>query len=268
MLVSIKSWLGFKGWDLVMGNFGKFQEKIGLNRFSEEFQLSGLDGLVFDKTDAGYEAFSQMELEVDSEDSGLEIGIHERGKVGTGKSSIEKMQLRKYETIKKMTLYLHDEDEREWGRYCPYGCHCAVKGPHDLLAGYGQPLDEVDSACKRHKECIACALKDFDQATCPWWKPYKMAAMIDDETNEKHLVCRKYKMNQSVACALIQNSLNLSSKTFSEDKPGYCKRALCECDAQFARDLYEQRMNYNRDNHHRYGDIDVEEQVLYPRNDS
>ena len=55
-----------------------------------------------------------MELEVDSEDSGLEIGIHERGKVGTGKSSIEKMQLRKYETIKKMTLYLHDEDEREW----------------------------------------------------------------------------------------------------------------------------------------------------------
>jgi len=212
---------------------------IGLTIFAaaanaEEFQLSGLDGLVFDKTDAGYEAFSQMELEVDSEDSGLEIGIHERGKVGTGKSSIEKMQLRKYETIKKMTLYLHDEDEREWGRYCPYGCHCAVKGPHDLLAGTGQPLDEVDSACKRHKECIACALKDFDQATCPWWKPYKMAAMIDDETNEKHLVC--------------------------QDKPGYCKRALCECDAQFARDLYEQRMNYNRDNHHRYGDIDVEEQ--------
>ena len=251
-----------------MGGIGKYQEKIGLNRFSEEFQLSGLDGLVFDKTDAGYEAFSQMELKVDSEDSGLEIGIHERGKVGTGKSSIEKMQLRKYETIKKMTLYLHDEDEREWGRYCPYGCHCAVKGPHDLLAGYGQPLDEVDSACKRHKECIACALKDFDQATCPWWKPYKMAAMIDDETNEKHLVCRKYKIDQSAACALIQNSLNFALKIFSEDKPGYCKRALCECDAQFARDLYEQRMNYNRDNHHRYGDIDVEEQVLYPTNES
>ena len=50
-------------------------------------------------------------------------------------------------------------------------------------------------------------------------------------------------------------------KSFSEDKPGYCKRALCECDAQFARDLYAQRNNYNRDNHHRYGDIDVEEQV-------
>ena len=162
-----------------------------MNRFSEEFQLSGLDSLVFDKSDAGYAAFTQMELEVDSEDFGLEIGIHERGKVGTAKSSIEKMQLRKYETIKKMTLYLHDENEREWGRYCPYGCHCAVKGPHDLLAGYGQPLDEVDSACKRHKECIACALKDFDQATCPWWKPYKMAAMVDDETGEKHLVCRK-----------------------------------------------------------------------------
>ena len=57
-------------------------------------------------------------------------------------------------------------------------------------------------------------------------------------------------------------------KLFSEDKPGYCKRALCECDAQFARDLYAQRMNYNRDNHHRYGSIEVEEQVFDPLNES
>jgi hypothetical protein len=153
--------------------------------------------------------------------------------VGTGSASIAKMQLRKYEAIKKMTLYLHDEQDREWGRYCPYGCHCAVKGPSDLLAGSGKPLDEIDSACKRHKDCIACALQDFDQSTCPWWKPYRMTAMKDDQTGEKHLVC--------------------------DDKPGFCKRALCECDAQFARDLYEQRMNYSRDFHHRYGSIDVEE---------
>ena len=36
---------------------------------------------------------------------------------------------------------------------------------------------------------------------------------------------------------------------------------MCECDAQFARDLYEQRKNYNRDLHHRYGSIDRDEAV-------
>ena len=30
-------------------------------------------------------------------------------------------------------------------------------------------------------------------------------------------------------------------------------RSLCECDAQLARDIYEQRQTYDRDFHHRYG---------------
>jgi len=199
----------------------------------DSWEISFDDSVSFDTNDQGYQAFLNMNDKIIAEDAGMEFGIHERGKVGTSKDSIEKMQMRKYETIKKMTLYLHDEEEREWGRYCPYGCHCAVNGPTDLMAGSGQPLDEIDSACKRHKECIQCALADFDQATCPWWKPYKMTAMVDDQTGEKHLVCN--------------------------DKPGYCKRSLCECDVQFAKDLYEQRKNYNRNNHHRYGDIDTEE---------
>jgi len=199
----------------------------------DSWEITFQNGVSYDHNDNGYKSFMEMNDAIDAEESGLEIGIMERGKVGTSSSSIEKMQMRKYETIKKMTLYLHDEEEREWGRYCPYGCHCAVAGPTDLLAGAGQPVDEIDSACKRHKECIQCALADFDQSTCPWWKPYKMTAMVDDVTGEKHLVC--------------------------QDRPGYCKRSLCECDAQFARDLYAQRKNYNRDNHHRYGSIDTDQ---------
>lgn len=186
--------------------------------------------LTWDQNDPGFKAFTEMEEELEVKESGLELGINERGKVGTSSKSIERMQLRKYETIKKMTLWLHDESEREWGRYCPYGCHCAVEGPHNLLAGQGRALDEIDTACRRHKDCMACALQDFDQSVCPWWKPYKMDAMIDDETGEKHLVCR--------------------------DAPGYCKRSLCECDVQLARDLYEERNNYNRELHHRFGSIE------------
>jgi len=105
--------------------------------------------------------------------------------------SIERKKLKKYEAIKKMTIYLHDENEREWGRYCPYGCHCAVAGPTDLMSGSGHPIDEIDSACKRHKECMQCAINDFGESSCPWWKPYKMQAMFDDVTNQKFLVCSK-----------------------------------------------------------------------------
>ena len=158
----------------------------------DQWDISFDNEVGFNTTDEGYKAFQNMNDQITAEDAGMEFGIHERGKVGTSNASIEKMQMRKYETIKKMTLYLHDEDEREWGRYCPYGCHCAVNGPTDLMAGAGQPVDEIDSACKRHKECIQCALADFDQAVCPWWKPFKMTAMVDDITGEKHLVCSKY----------------------------------------------------------------------------
>lgn len=181
----------------------------------------------FDESDEGFQMFKAEEAHVYSIDSGLEVGIGQRGKVGTANESIKKMQLRKYETLKKMILILHDSDDREWGRYCPYGCHCMVNGPTDLLSGHGQPVDEVDSACKRHQECISCAMKDFGADVCPWWKPYKMSAMVDDVTNEKHFIC--------------------------QDEPGFCKRSLCECDAQLARDLYSEREHYDRDNHHRYG---------------
>jgi len=187
--------------------------------------------MTFDKeNDEIYQMFKAKEAEVAAEDSGLEFGISAKGKVGTGNDSIKKMQLRKYETLKKMILILHDSDDREWGRYCPYGCHCMVNGPTDLLSGHGQPVDEVDSACKRHQECITCAMKDFGADVCPWWKPYKMSAMVDDVTDEKYLIC--------------------------QDIEGFCKRSLCECDAQLARDLFSERENYDRDNHHRYGTFD------------
>jgi hypothetical protein len=183
--------------------------------------------LKFNKNDPIYQNYVSQIKEVEDEMSQRLLGISGRSKVGTDRNAIRKMQLRKYETIKKMVMYVHDPSEREWGRYCPYGCHCMVNGPTDILAGHGQPIDNVDHACKRHQDCIQCAINDFGGDVCPWWKPYKMTAMVDTQTNERHLIC--------------------------QDRQGYCKRALCECDAQLARDLYQERKNYDRDHHHRYG---------------
>lgn len=205
---------------------------------SDKWNVS-FPAMSFDKSDEIYQMFLHTEAEVAAEDSGMEFGIGERGKVGTSNDSIKKMQLRKYETLKKMILILHDSDDREWGRYCPYGCHCMVNGPTDLLSGHGQAVDEIDSACKRHQDCITCAMKDFGADVCPWWKPYKMSAMVDDVTDEKHLIC--------------------------QDAPGFCKRSLCECDAQLARDLFNERKNYDRDNHHRYGSFNKDQCRSGPR---
>merc|ERR1712012_916143 len=77
-------------------------------------------------------------------------------------------------------------------------------------------------------------MNDFGNDVCPWYKPYKMTAMVDTETGEKHLVCK--------------------------DKAGYCKNALCECDAQLARDMAENKEEYNEDFHSRYGGFNREDE--------
>lgn len=199
---------------------------------SDEWEIS-MPKVKFDKSDEGYEMFLDMERVAKAEDQDTVFGLEGRAQIGNTNESIQKMQLRKYETIKKMTLLLHAPNDREWGRYCPYGCHCMVNGPHDIMSGRGNPVDEIDSACKRHQECIACAMRDFGADVCPWWKPYKMTAMVDDETNEKFLMC--------------------------QDAEGFCKRSLCECDAQLARDIFEERKTYDRNFHHRYGTFSKDE---------
>lgn len=206
---------------------------LGVFAEDDKWEIS-IPKLSFDtQNDEIYKMFQAANEKAAADASGMEVGIGGRAQVGTSQSSIAQMQLRKYETVKKMTLYLHDNDDREWGRYCPYGCHCMVNGPNDMMSGAGQPVDKVDSACKRHQECISCAMADFGADVCPWWKPYKMSAMQDTETGEKVLVC--------------------------DDAPNFCKRSLCECDTQLAQDLYNERNSYDRDFHHRYGTFNKEE---------
>jgi len=135
--------------------------------------------------------------------------------------------------------------------YEPYGCHCSIQAVQtnaylnpqgytpgdlwltgDLMAGSSQPLDEIDSACKRHKDCLACAMAESD-GTCHWWQyPYNI------------IVTSPFEENFQATC---------------HDTPGSCKRSVCECDVQLARDFYELRETYNKNNKHAHGNIDTDQ---------
>lgn len=196
---------------------------------SDNFVVN-FDSEVTFKKNEFYKEFQKQRQTVADQEAQQLLGIGGRGKVSSEESSVQSKQLTKYQTIKEMIWYLNKSERPEFGRFCLYGCHCMVKGPYDLMAGEGTPVDPIDSACKRHQDCIQCAMNDFGES-CPWWKPYRMNAMVDTETSQRHLIC--------------------------EDSTGYCKRALCECDAQLARDLFEEQKFYNTNHHHRLGAFDT-----------
>lgn len=95
-----------------------------------------------------------------------------------------------------------------------YGCHCYPGGPRQLLkTGHGKPLDEIDLACQKHKNCYKCIRAIFNEGSwtsedSPGCNPettaYKMVANMKDYT----VTCR--------------------------DDQTFCRKSLCECDLEFA----------------------------------
>lgn len=46
-----------------------------------------------------------------------------------------------------------------FGRYCGYGCWCLAVHEHiimDAVAPGGNPVDEIDRACRQHHVCTTC----------------------------------------------------------------------------------------------------------------
>lgn len=110
-----------------------------------------------------------------------------------------------------------------------YGCHCYPGGPRQLLkTGHGKPLDEIDTACQKHKNCYKCIKALFndgswlDETGCnPENTAYKMVANLRDYT---------------VSCRVDQTS---------------CRKSLCECDLQFATSITE-IANFDQLHNHTY----------------
>ncbi|CBY36619.1 unnamed protein product [Oikopleura dioica] len=112
-----------------------------------------------------------------------------------------------------------------FGRYCGYGCWCLAVHEHiimDAVAPGGNPVDDIDRACRQHHVCTTC-LSDkhkTQKSTClPEDNIYKL--IIDTEAKE-------------LDCSLNKNS---------------CRRDICECDKRLAMDLktheHEWNVNYH-----------------------
>jgi len=109
---------------------------------------------------------------------------------------------RYFQLIEFMRYYNREFDER---KYWSYGCNCHVLGDQPMSdPGFGPPVDKLDSVCKQYKDCNKCAREKYGDACVGELVQYRYG-----QTNNG-LKCR--------------------------DDANTCERALCECDAQFARD--------------------------------
>ena len=74
----------------------------------------------------------------------------------------ELVQPRRFKDLDKMIKEINpDFDSR---KYWAYGCHCfALNDRPSSSMGRGKPVDELDTLCKKYKECQKCAQKRFGE---------------------------------------------------------------------------------------------------------
>jgi hypothetical protein len=109
---------------------------------------------------------------------------------------------RYFQLTDMMSHYNADFDER---KYWAYGCNCLILGDRPMSdPGHGPPVDALDTVCKAYKDCVKCARMEFGDMCIGEFVRYKYG----------------YKNGDAVC----------------KDDAGTCDRALCECDAKFARE--------------------------------
>lgn len=150
-----------------------------------------------------------------------------------GSRRMETSAGRKFAQIK--TIMLAYQKWQSFGKFDYYGCYCFTEGMN-LAYGRGNPVDEIDSACKRWFTCYQCAEMDArlsnESVTCDGRdQPYKFFADKDDLGLPK------------VGC-----NMNGGHDT--------CSRATCECDAEFIKALSKHEATYNIEYHRIWGSFD------------
>lgn len=149
--------------------------------------------------------------------------------------------LRRLKQLKALILWL--QPEHRFARYCFYGCWCLPDSGHKLnSAGYGKPVDDVDSSCKRQSQCYDCAQIDNDKEVCNGSNTnykYRLHYDVTDPTNH---------WKKSIECLDVRKS----------NGKGGCKRSICECDKKLAEDLREHFDQWNVKNHAEQGGFDWE----------
>jgi len=176
---------------------------------------------------------------------GEDFGLGRRDKITT------EFQERKFRNLKILVLFL--QAEKKFGKYCYYGCHCLPEGSHDLAqGGFGVPKDNIDKSCRRFGQCYKCLLEEHK----------------DDEFNiSGNTVCKGEEIGYQVDLIDDVNGFNGRS-IICLNKPGSCRRNICECDKQLAESLAQYESEWVETYHSRRGDFERESECEVPQGPS
>lgn len=211
----------FDGEDLV---FKEDNREFGLPKeFDDERDYDAkVDGW-----DGWFQNFNWTQY-IDGDDIAEEF-FSRPGKLRAPMTLKERLEYRKFKMLKLMVMYL--QQIPLFGKYCYYGCYCFPNVGKDFTVGKGQPIDEVDKKCRDFSNCYKCLGLDY-KGNCQATQPYSFEGREDPVTKSKYVVCK--------------------------NKPGTCRRALCECDKRLAENLSEAEWYWSPMYHKNWGGFDKE----------
>lgn len=108
-----------------------------------------------------------------------------------------------------------------------YGCHCWTKPGTESIGYKGQPIDDIDRACKALKSCHTCIELDYNNCDPVTTKYRAKVSKRSDGTLD-------------IQCTNTMNKKGTNN--------GDCKRSLCECDKQFAAGVASSWKLWNAEN--------------------
>ena len=88
------------------------------------------------------------------------------------KAGLEEGSKRYSQLVSMMENFNPDFDEK---KYWAYGCNCLVLGDRPMSdPSKGQPVDEMDTTCKRYKDCLKCARMNHGDVCIGEFHQYSM----------------------------------------------------------------------------------------------
>jgi hypothetical protein len=132
--------------------------------------------------------------------------------------------------VKEVLYYLDFRPNFDDTKYFSYGCHCLIRGDQLDHHGTGEPVDALDSVCRKYKNCQKCVQFEYGK-TC---------------TDEA-----AYKIRYSSSGAIR-----------ARDRLATCEREVFNCDHQFAIDLAEELDVYDQGFHTFMGPFDYNGNII------
>lgn len=220
---------GFSSVELESHDEITAENEVDLEReFEGEFENFDLDEILRQSNSA----LAQELLAVDNVyNAEGEVVLEGKGWFDTDQVREERRR-KKLKQILKMVFFLQaDASPESLEKYLYYGCYCFPDGHTKLFSGYGDPIDEVDKACRKFQTCYRCVGVDYGQEECINTSGYKFSGVVDPVTGKKDIVCKNKRQN--------------------------CGASQCQCDRQLAFQLAEAEIAWNPNNQgSKYGFFD------------